>query len=71
MRNKRLKQIRRKKSVVLQKRAYFIIGKYNEIEEEVRLDKVFVLGSCPLPSYPMDIPWVIPGSTAWLHFIDR
>ena len=46
--NKRLQQIRRKKGVVLQKKAYCINGSYNEIGEEVRLDEVFVLGSCPL-----------------------
>ena len=41
--NKRLQQIKRKKYVVLHKKAYCISGRYNEIEEEVRLDKVFVL----------------------------
>ena len=35
------------------------------------LDRVFVLGSCPLPSYSMDFLSVVPGSTAWLYFIDR
>ena len=58
-------------SSTLKKKAYYISGRYNEIEEEVRLDKVFVLGSCPLPSYSMDFPLVVPGSTAWLHVIDR
>ena len=42
--NKRLQQILRKKSVVLQgKKAYCINERYNEIGEEVRLDKVFIL----------------------------
>ena len=39
--------------------------------EEVRFDKVFVLCSCPLTRYSKDFPWVVPGSSAWLHFIDR
>ena len=53
------------------KKAYCISGRYNEKGEEVRLDKASVLESCPLPGYSMDFPSVVPGSTAWLHFIDR
>ena len=41
--NKRLQQIRREKSAVLQKKAYCINEKYNEIGEQVRLEKVFIL----------------------------
>ena len=64
--------MRRKEGVVLQeKKAYCISGRYNEKGEEVRLDKASVLESCPLPRYSMDFPSVVPGSTAWLHFIDR
>ena len=41
----------RKKGVVLQKKSILHSGRYNEIMEEVRLNKVFVLGSCPLLCY--------------------
>ena len=42
--NKRLQQIVREKSAVLQeKKAYCINERYNEIGEDVRLDKVFIL----------------------------
>ena len=42
--NKRLQQIRREKSAVLQKKkAYCINERYNEIGEQVRLEKVFIL----------------------------
>ena len=61
----------RKKGVVLQKKSILHSGRYNEIREEVRLDKVFVLGSCPLLRYSMNFPSVFPGSTALLHFLDR
>ena len=42
---KRLQQMVRGKSVVVQekKKAYCINGRYNEIGEEVRLDKVFIV----------------------------
>ena len=63
--------MRRKEGVFLKKKAYCSSGRYNEIGEEVRLDKVSVLGSCPLPSHSMDFPSIVPGSTAWLHFVDR
>ena len=64
--------MRRKKGVVLQKKkAHYSSGRYDEIGEEVRLDKASVLGSRPLPRYSMAFPSIVPGSTAWLHFIDR
>ena len=64
--------MRRKEGVVLQKKkAHYSSGRYDEIGEKVRLDKASVLESCPLPGYSMDFPSVVPGSTAWLHFIDR
>ena len=63
--------MRRKEGVVLQKKAHYSSGRYDEIGEEVRLDKASVLGSRPLPRYSMDFPSIVPGSTAWLHFIDR
>ena len=35
-------------------KACCISGRYNDTGKEVRLNKVFVLGSCPLPSYFKD-----------------
>ena len=54
-----MQQIKRKKYVVVHKIAYYISGRYNEIEEEVRLDKIFVLGSCPklLHGFSFGCPW--------------
>ena len=55
--------MRRKKGVAVQKEkkkeAYHISGRYNETEEEARLRKVYVLGSCPLPRYSIDFPLVV------------
>ena len=36
-----------------------ISGRYNDTRKEVRLNKVFVLGSCPLPSYFKDFPSIV------------